>query len=174
MVSIRSIEPEDLPALRTFVNHLSRKTSYKRLLSGRTPTEEELQRWCSVDPSREEAIVAITGDRTEDSMAGVARYVQESPAEADFAIVLADAWQGLGLGKLLMTALVASAKQRGLHRLTGITLTSNVGMLSLARSLGFTPMRLPDAFITQITLDLFPVHPFREAPHEHVLPSHQL
>ena len=172
-VSIRRIEAADLPALRNFVSHLSRETGYKRLLSGRTPTEEELQRWCSIDPLREEAIVAITRTGNEDTLAGVARYVQESADAADFAIVLADAWQGLGLGKLLMSALVASAKERGLHRLTGITLSSNLGMLSLARGLGFTTTRLPDAFTTRLSLQLVPTHHFQK-PREHDVPTHRL
>src|SRR5690349_2675594 len=109
-VTFRPLTPSDLAALRVFVGRLSRDTSYKRLLSGRRPDEEELRRWSSVDRAREEAIAAIAREGSEDSIVGVARYVKESAEDADFAIVLGDAWQGRGLGKLLLAALIASAK----------------------------------------------------------------
>lgn len=158
-VRMRPIAPGDLPQLRRFARGLSRETAYKRLLSGRTPGEEELQRWCAVDRPREEAIVAIAPAEGGCGIAGVARFVQVADGDADVAIVLADAWQGLGLGRLLMTALVASAKEHGLRSLTGMTLSSNHAMLSLARSLGFRTTRLADASTTRIHLDLAPTEP---------------
>src|SRR5262249_5129184 len=141
-VVIRAIRAADLPLLRSFVQNLSRDTSYQRLLSPRTPTEEELRRWTDIDPDREGAVVATTTDSVgRESLAGVARYVKEMQDSADFAIVLADAWQGKGLGRTLMVRLIAAAKEHGVRRLTGLTLASNIPMLLLARSLGFHTRR---------------------------------
>jgi hypothetical protein len=47
-VSFRAIRASDLALLRAFVRNLSRDTAYKRLLSVRMPTEEELVRWTAI------------------------------------------------------------------------------------------------------------------------------
>jgi acetyltransferase len=69
----------------------------------------------------------------------VARCVRaDSQAEsAEFAIVVADEWQGRGLGSLLMLELVAAARARGVRRIEGWVLATNHAMLELMRALGF-------------------------------------
>lgn len=153
-VTFRSIRASDLALLRGFVRKLSRDTAYKRLLSGRTPSEEELARWTAIDPAREAAVVATTGRGPDERLVGVARYVMESPDDTDFAIVLADAWQRRGLGRALLERLVAMARVHGVRRLSGLTLSTNIPMLSLGRALGFRARRQADAFTTMLTLDL--------------------
>lgn len=153
-VTFRSIRPGDLALLRGFVRELSRETAYRRLLSGRTPSEEELVRWTAIDAARETALVAMTGSGAGERMVGVARYVVQPPHDTDFAIVVADAWQGRGVGRALLERLVAGARARGVRRLSGLTLATNIPMLSLARALGFRARRQPDAFTTLLTLEL--------------------
>ena len=150
----RSIRAADLPLLREFVSRLSPGTGYKRLLSGRTPTEEELRRWTAIDTSREGAVVAISSGPDGERFVGVARYVMESPHETDFAIVLADDWQGRGLGRDLMTRLINAAREHGVRKLSGITLSTNMAMRSLARALGFRALRTPDATVLMLSLEL--------------------
>lgn len=153
-ITLRPVRSSDLSLLRHFVWHLSRETGYKRLLSGRTPTEEELQRWTAIDPCCEAAVVAIGSGAAGERLLGVARYVMQGTAEADLAIVLADAWQGRGLGRALMERLVATAREHGVRRLSGVTLSTNAAMLSLGRALGFRVTRLPGAIATELSLDL--------------------
>jgi acetyltransferase len=149
--TIRAIRADDYPLLRSFVRGLSRQTAYRRLMSGRMPPDEEIRRWAEIDEKRECALVALAEGR----IVGVARYATESPDETDFAVVLADAWQGKGLGRQLMERLIAEARRRGLRRLTGTTLSENVAMVALARSLGFTTRRAPGgAFATLLAVDL--------------------
>jgi GNAT superfamily N-acetyltransferase len=157
-VHLRPIEPADLPLLREFVRRLSPGTGYKRLLSGRTPSEEELHRWTSADVPREVAVVAICTAADGEQLVGVARYVMQSADETDFAIVLADPWQRRGLGRKLLEWLIATARERGVRKLSGVTLSTNDGMLSLGRALGFRRVREPDGFTTMLSLDLTP-HP---------------
>jgi acetyltransferase len=123
--------------MRQFVGTLSSDTGYRRLLSPRTPTDDELRRWTDIDTSRECALVAVTIGGDEPRIAAVARYVHEADGDADFAIVVHDAWQGRGVGRQLLTRLIAAARLDGVRRLTGITLAENRAMLSLARALGF-------------------------------------
>ncbi|KWT64512.1 MULTISPECIES: GNAT family N-acetyltransferase [unclassified Variovorax] len=151
---LRPIHPADLPLLREFVKHLSQDTGYKRLLSGRTPTEDELRRWSAIDVSREGAIVAIDKGPNGERLVGVARYVMQSPDETDFAIVIADAWQRRGLGRELMTRLIAAARAHGVRNLSGIALSTNFAMRSLARAMGFEAARMSDALAIKLSLDL--------------------
>jgi acetyltransferase len=153
-VRFREIRADDFSILHTFVHGLSRETAYKRLLSPRMPTDEELHRWAAVDPNREFAVIAVAGPRDDEELVGVARFViEESLEAADFAIVLADAWQGLGLGHELLSRLISAARRRGLRRLTGETLATNTGMLTLAGRLGFARLRL-SGLVTTLRLDL--------------------
>ena len=86
----------------------------------------------------------------------MARYVKESsPGDAEFAIVLSDDWQGRGLGIKLLGSLLAAAKNDGVRRLVGSTMSENGGMLALGRKLGFKLAKDPSsATITNLTLDL--------------------
>lgn len=152
---LRGILPEDLAMETAFVNGLSKQAAYQRLLSPRTPDPAELHDFTHVDYVRHMALVA-TIERSEiESMIAVARYVRDdNTGTAEFAIVVADAFQGAGVGSRLLSALVEAARDAGVRRLSDVTLAHNRGMLAIARSLGFTTRREPgDATLTRLTLD---------------------
>src|SRR5512132_2740354 len=87
-VQIRPIRRSDLELERRFVEGLSARTGYLRLLSGRQPTPAELERWTDVDPAREIAIIAVAAVGGEEQQLGVARCALdvEEPTRWDFAI----------------------------------------------------------------------------------------
>jgi acetyltransferase len=152
---LRPIRAEDLPLLKEFVDGLSPRTSYLRLLSPRRPSDEELRRWTDVDPSREQALIATELDGSRHVMVGVARYVLEENGDADFAIVIADNWQRRRIGRMLMLGLIRAATQGGVRTLRGVTASENTPMLALARSLGFRATRAPGSGIeTHLGLSL--------------------
>ena len=149
-VTIRPIAGKDLDRMRSFVQRLSAETGFQRLMSPRKPTEDELRRWTFVDGVREVALVATVREDTGERLAGVVRYVREDAnananAEAEFAMVLADDWQRRGLGKELLRRLIACARQQGVMRLVGTTLSTNLAMRSLAKRLGFRSRRSPES-----------------------------
>jgi acetyltransferase len=94
------------------------------------------------------ALVAIDdGDRAKAGAAfvGIARYTTNPDGEsAEFAIVVADAWQGRGVGRLLMQHLIDCAKRRGLSRLEGTVLRANANMRKFCELLGFVAHDDPD------------------------------
>ena len=143
LVAIRSIRREDLELERRFVDSLSPRTGYLRLLSGRRPTAAELEHWTGVDLAREFAFVALAVEGDGERMVGVSRCAldSEDPSRWDFAVVVADAWQRRGLGAALLRRLITQADQRGVVLLSSVTLAENRGMLALALSLGFTARR---------------------------------
>lgn len=144
-VQIRPIRRSDLELERRFVEGLSARTGYLRLLSGRQPTPAELEHWTDVDPAREVAIVALTAEAGVDKQLGVARCAvdDEDPTRWDFAVVVGDAWQGKGLGEALLRRLIQCADESGVPALSSIALAENRRMLSLAQRLGFAVRREP-------------------------------
>jgi RimJ/RimL family protein N-acetyltransferase len=168
VITIRPIRAADLALEQEFVKGLSKPTGYQRLMSARSPSLEELKRFTDIDHERELALIATTPVQGRERQIGVARYVKESsPGDAEFAIVLSDDWQGRGLGIKLLGSLLAAAKNDGVRRLVGTTMSENGGMLALARKLGFKLAKDPSsATITNMTVDLTAWLPARAAaPH---------
>jgi len=73
-----------------------------------------------------------------------AQYAMRDGNEAEFAVSVADGWQGKGLGSLLLSKLLCQASKAGIARVVGETLATNGTMLHLARKAGFTVRRSPD------------------------------
>ncbi len=143
---IRPIMPEDAELERAFVGGLSEQTRYFRFfyrLHELTPSM--LARFTQVDYDRELALVAVDTTQAEPEFVGVARYICNPDQEsAEFAIVVADAWQGRGVAHVLMQQLIACARERELHRLEGAVLRSNHRMLRFVESLGFVARDDPE------------------------------
>jgi acetyltransferase len=109
----------------------------------------------SVDYSRNMALAATSMLGGAETLIGVARYVLDRDNEsAEFAIVVADAWQGRGIGRRLLAKLAEVARRRGIRRLHGEIFGTNRAMLALVTKLGFTLGRHEDATLTRATLEL--------------------
>ncbi len=143
---VRPIRPEDAAMEQAFVAALSDRSRYMRFmqhLPGLTP--QMLERFTQVDYDRELALVALDETADPEAIVAVARYVANWDREsAEFAIVVADDWQGRGLGFALMRMLIACARKRGFRRLVGSVLTINASMIGLMKSLGFVVAADPD------------------------------
>jgi len=64
--------------------------------------------------------------------------------EAEFAILIADAWQGMGLGSALLKRLVETGRAEKVKRIIGRILADNNAMLDLSRNTGFDLEWRPD------------------------------
>jgi len=156
-VTIRTISPHDFELERQFIESLSPTTGYRRLFSPRKPSDDEIRRFTNVEPSREFALIAITGDGDHQRMVGVVRWIKPNAEAnaAEFALVIADDWQGKGLGTRMLNNLLAEAKRRGLEEIRGETLSENEPMLALCRRFGFSFAKQPGfAAVTQLHLEL--------------------
>jgi L-amino acid N-acyltransferase YncA len=157
LITIRPISAADYDLEQEFVSGLSPATGYQRLMSARRPSAEEIRRFTDIDTAREMALIATTRVAGRERQIGVARYVKDeaAPGDAEFAIVLADDWQGRGLGGKLLTSLFSAARANGVRRAVATTLSTNEGMLALARKMGFALAANPaSASVTNLTLDL--------------------
>ncbi len=153
-MTLRPLRPDDRDIELAFVSGLSPETRQNRLLGGaKAITREYIESLVNVDYSREMAIAA-TAMLGAETLLGVARYVREGP-DAEFAIVIADAWQGRGIGSRLLKKLIEVARRQGIRRLYGDILATNRPMLEFVRKLGFNIGRNPDdATLSRATLDI--------------------
>ncbi len=145
-ITIRPIRPEDAELLQTFVRSLSEESRYFRFIS----TVQELSprtvaRLTQIDYDREMALIAVLAEGEREVELGAARYVTNPDGEScEFALVVADAWQGRGIGTKLMHSLMEVARANGLKALVGDVLASNANMLRLMEKLGFAIENHPE------------------------------
>jgi acetyltransferase len=148
---LRPIRPDDAVALQKFVRGLSEEARYMRFVSMmRELTPRMLSRYTHVDYHRELALVATVPEtddagQTVESIIGLAHYLRNADGlGAEYALVIADDWQGHGLGRRLMSRLIEAAREQGLTYIEGLVLSNNRPMLSLMTGLGMTNDPDPD------------------------------
>jgi acetyltransferase len=139
-ITIRPIRPEDAEMEQSFMRTLSDKSRYFRFMDAlRELSQAMLVRFTQIDYDREMALVAVVSKNGADLEIGVARYVINPDGETcEFAIAVADEWQGRGIGSRLIACLIEVAHAKGLRAMEGEVLASNHNMLKLTQSLGFT------------------------------------
>jgi GNAT superfamily N-acetyltransferase len=134
----RPIRPDDEARFYRLWPRLSRDTVYRRFHSPlhRLPPAT-VHHLVEVDHDLREAVVAEVGDE----VVAVARYDRSplDPSTAEFAVLVEDAWQGVGLGRQLILQLIRLAAERGVRTLTATVQADNDRMLGLLRRL------LPDS-----------------------------
>ena len=146
-ITIRPMRPEDLEIETDFVQSWSPRTRYNRLFSaGSYTSPERLKAITRIDYSRDMALIAVVMLEDREVQIGVARYVRRKDNRScEFALSVADAWQGRGIGRVLMRKLCDAAAQAGIEVIEGDILASNEPMLALMRALGFSLTRSPEA-----------------------------
>lgn len=139
-VTVRPIRPEDAGIEQEFVRNLSDESRYYRFMdSVRELSPRMLAHFTRVDYESHMALVAVSEREGKEIQVGVARYVVDPDGRGcEFALVIADDWQGKGLGAKLMQALMSAARAAGVRVMYGDVLSSNHRMLQLTARLGFT------------------------------------
>ena len=122
-------------------------------------TPEMLVRFTQIDYDREMAFVALARQNGKDIEAGVTRYaINPDKISCEFALVIADEWQGRGLGGLLMRSLMESARSKGCTTIIGEVLADNSNMIRLMTRLGFEKSRVEEGVVVvtkRLTDDAF-------------------
>ncbi|HEX3062608.1 MAG TPA: GNAT family N-acetyltransferase [Usitatibacter sp.] len=156
-IELRPIRPEDAGVERTFVSGLSARSARLRFASAlRDLTPAMLARFTQIDYDREMALIAVVPDGQGEREIGVCRYIRlPDRATCEYAIAVADEWQGKGLGSAMMRRLIAVARERGLSTMVGWVDSGNAGMLGLCGRLGFRAEHEPGDHLTRrVVLDL--------------------
>ncbi|WP_367161500.1 bifunctional acetate--CoA ligase family protein/GNAT family N-acetyltransferase [Fischerella sp.] len=158
-ITIRPIRPEDEPLAVQFHKTLSEQSVYFRYfhlvkLSQRI-AHERLMRLCFIDYDREMALVADyknpeTGNH---EILAVGRLSKlHGVDEAEFALLVSDPFQRLGLGTELLRRLVQIGRNEQIKRITADILPENAGMQRVCEKVGFRLHRAADLVKAEIDL----------------------
>jgi GNAT superfamily N-acetyltransferase len=141
-VIVRPVTPEDKPLLLEGFAEFSEQSRYQRFLGfKKSLTAGELDYLTNVDHSEHEAIGAL--DPASGRGVGIARFIRVRPGSAcaEAAVAVADAWQGKGVGGVLLDRLVERAQAVGVTEFTASLLVENRAMLALFARLGRMEVR---------------------------------
>ncbi|MEU5550131.1 GNAT family N-acetyltransferase [Micromonospora sp. NPDC047793] len=154
-VQLRPIRPTDAPAIVEMHARFSERTRYLRYFSPypRIP-ERDLHRFVNVDHRDREAFVVLAGDR----IVAVGRYERLGPAspDAEVAFVVEDAYQGRGIGSVLLEHLADAARRSGIVNFVAEVLPANGAMLRVFADFGYQIQRQFADGVVHLT---FPIAP---------------
>jgi acetyltransferase len=155
---LRPIKPEDEPMEERMFDHVSQQSLYFRFF-GYVPhvTHHFLSRFTHIDYDREMAIIAEVEEAGKKKMAGVVRIIADAWREsAEYAILVADPWQGQGLGNKMTDFILEIARDMGLYKIYASVLAENRAMLAMFEKKGFT-ITQEDFETFRAEIDLTPV-----------------
>ncbi|HEX7114801.1 MAG TPA: GNAT family protein [Steroidobacter sp.] len=160
-ILVRPLRPDDRRREIDFIESLSERTRYLRLLTPlRYLPPHLLDQLMDIDYDRRMALVATVGRNDDEKFIGIARYGEAGePGVAEFGITVTDEWQRRGVATILLRELLKYAAARGWKRMVGLVLPENYRMLALARNAGFTVKYDPDEHLMRVSCDLAPFAP---------------
>lgn len=146
-VLIRALRPEDREREKAFIENLSPVARHQRFLGEvKEVGTQLLDQLMDVGTPQRVAYVALIHDNGSLREIGISRYAQAG-AEADVcecAVTVADDWQHLGLGALLLQHLIDEARSHGFKRMYSVDSAMNRSIRELTQSLGFSHKTDPD------------------------------
>lgn len=133
---LRPVLPGDNERTTNGPVEFSSETLYRRFQTPRTPTESMMRYLFEVDYVHH--FVWVMTDGFDGPVVADARFVRDEvdPAVAEIAFIVADAYQGRGIGTFLMGALAVAAHYHGVQRFTARVLTENYPMRAILDLLG--------------------------------------
>lgn len=159
-VVIRAATPLDTSPVDHFVRTLSPTARFRRFHSAvNRLTDRQLAGLVDVDHRDRETLLAVSG-RT---VVGMGQYlVQTHPKDSvDLAVVVADDWQRLGLGRELLSATVEAASANGFRTATAYVQAENRAMLSLLRGVPMPMVSANEGSVVEVLIDLSTIGPGR-------------
>lgn len=138
---LRAVRTADAPAMREYLRGLSGDSRGLRFHGGVNPASERLlAHLTQADGQRHIALVAVLALDDGDLIVGEARCVRGAGDDtAEFAISVADAWQGRGVARQLLRALLDAAAVAGVQAVAGDVLLRNGRMAAFMQREGFAP-----------------------------------
>jgi acetyltransferase len=155
-VTLRPIKPEDEPLWMELLRSCSRETIYSRFrYFFFWESHEVATRYCYIDYDREIAIVAEITEGDRRRLIGVGRLVADPMRESvEYAVLIGDAWQEMGLGSILTDYGLEIARDWGIKRFTAVTTSDNQRMLAVFRKRDFTISPDAESSLVEVAKDL--------------------
>ena len=142
-IRVRALRPDDKERLLGLFRRQSPESIHYRFFGAKTTlSEAELRYFTELDFDRHVGLAAVHGTGPEEAFLGVARYVRcddgrSGAPQAEFAVAVADADQGRGVGTLLLEHLARIAQRSGIGAFEADVLGDNTKMFELLHAAGF-------------------------------------
>lgn len=151
-VTFRPILPEDEPRHADFIRQVSKDDLYKRFFNEVGEfNHEALANMTQIDYDREMAFVAVQ----DNCIIGVSRaLINPDNTNAEFAILVRSDLKSRGLGKQLLNRAIQYCRDKGTATISGMTMPSNQGMITLAKHYGFTVEIYLEDGVAELSLPL--------------------
>ncbi len=130
IVRVRPVFEGDVEALTALYHRASARSRYLRFFTGGASIRREVERLVTPSAGHRAWVAEHDG-----LVVGVASYDLLTGTQAEIAILVDDAWQGDGIGSLLIEHLAAAARRAGIRELLGDVLATNVTMLRTSANL---------------------------------------
>lgn len=133
---LRPVLPGDSERLNHPSAEFSSETLYRRFMSTRAPSPSLINYLVQVDYI--DHFVWVLADGPDGPVVADARFVRdtEDPSSAEIAFIIADPYQGRGIGNFLMDAITVAARVGGVHRFTARCLAENHSMRAILERFG--------------------------------------
>ena len=149
-VRLRSLDPADESAVRTFFERLSPRSTRYRFFGARTELpSREIERLTNRDLRGTTALAAFATVDGEERIIAIAEFTpigvegaddggpEDGVRVAEFAVAVADEHQDRGIGTLLLEQTALVARRAGMDELTAFVLSDNRRMLDVFEQSGF-------------------------------------
>ena len=154
-VEIRALRPDDQGDMLAAVGRTGSQSLQRRFfVVKRGFSEKEIAFFMNIDFTNHVALVALADEDGRKAIIGGGRYILTEPGKAEIAFVVIDAYQGQGVGTLLMRHLALIARAAGLKELIAEVLPENAAMRKVFRKFGFQHRRGPDPQVVHLMLNL--------------------
>jgi ribosomal protein S18 acetylase RimI-like enzyme len=137
-VKIRALRRDDRADLLAAMGRTGMQSLQRRFFVPKNGvSEEEIAFFLDIDFESHVALVAQTDEVGRPAIVGGGRYIVAQPGQAEVAFLVIDAYQGQGIGTILMRHLMILARDAGLKEMIAEVLPENSAMLKLFKKFGF-------------------------------------
>ena len=126
---LRPLLPSDRAAIAAAVREMSEESLRRRFFTGGQPSRRTIDYLVEIDYVDHFAWLILDGEDPSEGLA-TARYIRnhDTPEEAEVAFAVKDAFQGRGIGTLMLGAIGAAASVTGIRHFTASLLSDNAPM----------------------------------------------
>jgi ribosomal protein S18 acetylase RimI-like enzyme len=154
-IAIRALRPDDRAGMLAAIGRTSMQSLQRRFFVPKKGfSDQEMAFFLNIDFESHVAIVAEVEEDERPVIAGGGRYIVVQPGQAEIAFVVVDAYQGQGIGTILMRHLAVLARNAGLKELVAEVLPENTAMLKLFKKFGFRTDAKGSPQVVHLTLQL--------------------
>ena len=154
-ITIRALRPDDRAGMLAAIGRTSMQSLQRRFFAPKKGfSEREMAFFLDIDFESHVAIVAEIAEDGRPVICGGGRFIVVKPGQAEIAFVVVDAYQGQGIGTILMRHLAVLARDAGLQELIAEVLPENTAMLKLFKKFGFRSGSKGSPQVIHLTLQL--------------------